>query len=50
MKQNIPVDSDERVANPERPKSEAEEIIEQILELQRQIRVLERKLQNVENT
>ena len=49
MKQNIPVDSDERVANPERPKSEAEEIIEQILELQRQIRILERKLQNVEN-
>jgi hypothetical protein len=49
MKQNIPADSDERVANPERPKSEAEEIIEQILELQRQIRVLERKLQRVEN-
>ena len=49
MKQDIPVDSDERVANPERPKSEAQEIIEQILELQRQIRVLERKLQHVEN-
>jgi hypothetical protein len=49
MKQNIPVNDDERVANPERPKSEAQEIIEQILELQRQIRVLERKLQHVEN-
>ena len=49
MKQNIPVDSDERVANPEQPRSEAQDIIEQILELQRQIRVLERKLQHVEN-
>lgn len=49
MKQKIPVNDDERVANPEQPKSEAQEIIEQILELQRQIRVLERKLQHVEN-
>ena len=49
MKQNIPVNDDERVANAERPKSEAQEIIEQILELQRQIRTLERKLQYVEN-
>ena len=49
MKQDIPVNDDERVANSERPKSEAQEIIEQILELQRQIRVLERKLQYVEN-
>ncbi len=43
MKQEIPVDSDERVSRPPLPKTERELLVEQIIAMQRQIYLLERK-------
>jgi len=48
MKQEIPVDSDERVSRPALPKSERELLVEQIVALQRQIYLLERKLNEMD--
>ena len=48
MKQEIPVDSDERVSRPPLPKSERELLVEQIIALQRQIYLLERKLNEMD--
>jgi hypothetical protein len=48
MKQEIPVDSDERVSRPPLPKTERELLVEQIVALQRQIYLLERKLNEMD--
>ncbi len=48
MKQEIPVDSDERVSHPALPKTERELLVEQIVALQRQIYLLERKLNEMD--
>lgn len=48
MKQEIPVDSDERVSRPALPKTERELLVEQIVTLQRQIYLLERKLNEMD--
>ncbi len=48
MKQDIPVDSDERVSRPPLPKTERELLVEQIVALQRQIYLLERKLNEMD--
>lgn len=48
MKQEIPVDSDERVSRPPLPKTERERLVEQIVALQRQIYLLERKLNEMD--
>ena len=48
MKQEIPVDSDERVSRPPLPKTERELLVEQIIALQRQIYLLERKLNEMD--
>lgn len=48
MKQEIPVDSDERVNRPPLPKTERELLVEQIIALQRQIYLLERKLNEMD--
>lgn len=48
MKQEIPVDSDERVSRPALPKTERELLVEQIVALQRQIYLLERKLNEMD--
>lgn len=48
MKQEIPVDSDERVSRPPLPKSERELLVEQIVAMQRQIYLMERKLNEMD--
>lgn len=48
MKQEIPVDSDERVSRPPLPKTERERLVEQIIAMQRQIYLLERKLNEMD--
>lgn len=48
MKQEIPVDSDERVNRPLLPKTKRELLVEQIIALQRQIYLLERKLNEMD--
>ena len=48
MKQEIPVDSDERVSRLPLPKTERELLVEQIVALQRQIYLLERKLNEMD--
>jgi hypothetical protein len=48
MKQEIPVDSDERVSRPPLPKTERELLVEQIIAMQRQIYLLERKLNEMD--
>ena len=49
MKQEIPVDSDERESHPPLPKTERERLVEQIVALQRQIYLLERKLNEMDH-
>lgn len=49
MKQEIPIDSDERVANPPMPPTERQRLVEQIVVLQRQIYLLERKLNEMDH-
>jgi hypothetical protein len=48
MKQEIPVDSDERVNRAPLPKTERELLVEQIITMQRQIYLLERKLNEMD--
>lgn len=48
MRQEVPIDSDERVSRPSPPKSERELLVEQIVGLQRQIYLLERKLNEMD--
>jgi hypothetical protein len=49
MKQDIPIDSDERVANAAPPPTERQRLVEQIVALQRQIYLLERKLNEMDH-
>lgn len=48
MRQEVPIDSDERVSRPAQPKSERELLVEQIVGLQRQIYLLERRLNEMD--
>lgn len=49
MRLKVPVDDDEKIANGPRPRTRADEIIERILDLQRQIRELEKELHHVQS-
>lgn len=49
MRQDIPVDSDERINRAPLPKTERELLVEQIVALQRQIYLLERKLNEMDH-
>ena len=48
MKQEVPINSDERVSHAPLPKSERQLLVEQIIALQRQIYILERKLNEMD--
>lgn len=49
MRLKVPLDDDPKIDSGIKPKTEADAIIEQILDLQRQIRDLERELHRVQN-
>ena len=49
MRLKVPVDDDEKIANGPRPRTRADDIIERILDLQRQIRELEKELHHVQS-
>lgn len=48
MQLKVPINDDEKISNGIRPKTRADEIVEHILDLQRQIRELERELHYVQ--
>jgi hypothetical protein len=48
MKQDVPIDLDERMANAAMPKTDRQRLVEQIVALQRQIYLLERKLNEMD--